>query len=157
VVVLVHARTLACATPTGSRPAESATAVTRADGPTLAGVDAGPENEPVESGDDAEGPEVTAEVVAVEVDVVDAVEVVEITDGEGVVEAVEAIDIVEVREPSELDRIQDDLDGVERALQALDDGSYGNCQACGTAIADELLATAPTARFCAEHEVAAGA
>lgn len=62
-----------------------------------------------------------------------------------------------VREPSVLDGIQDDLDGVERALQRLDDGSYGTCQACGAEIPDEGLAAEPIARFCAEHRSAAPA
>jgi RNA polymerase-binding transcription factor DksA len=58
------------------------------------------------------------------------------------------------REPTVLDRIQDELDDVERALERLDDGSYGTCQACGTTIEDDLLATRPTTRFCPEHEPA---
>jgi RNA polymerase-binding transcription factor DksA len=59
-----------------------------------------------------------------------------------------------VRPPSVLDRIQDDLDDVERSLARLDEGTYGTCQVCGTAIPDERLATEPTARFCAEHQAA---
>jgi RNA polymerase-binding transcription factor DksA len=53
-----------------------------------------------------------------------------------------------------LDRIQGDLEGVETALERLDDGSYGTCQACGSALDDELLADDPTLRFCAEHQPA---
>jgi RNA polymerase-binding transcription factor DksA len=59
-----------------------------------------------------------------------------------------------VSQPSVLDRIQHDLDGVEQALQRLDDGSYGTCRACGAAIPDERLATEPIARYCAEHRAA---
>jgi hypothetical protein len=71
----------------------------------------------------------------------------------GEVEA-EAVDEPAPREPTVLDRMQDELDDVERALERLDDGSYGTCQACGAAIDDGLLATRPTARFCPEHESA---
>jgi len=76
---------------------------------------------------------------------------------EGGVEELEPVvaePVGERRESPALDRIQDDLDDVERALQQLDEGTYGNCQACGTAIADEVLDARPTARFCAEHESA---
>jgi RNA polymerase-binding transcription factor DksA len=59
---------------------------------------------------------------------------------------------VEGRQPSVLDRVQGELDDVERALERLDDGSYGTCQACGAAIPDEVLEERPTARFCGEHE-----
>ena len=57
-------------------------------------------------------------------------------------------------EPSVLEQIQGELDDVERALQRLDDGSYGTCQACGAAIGDEQLAADPTTRFCPEHQSA---
>jgi RNA polymerase-binding transcription factor DksA len=60
----------------------------------------------------------------------------------------------QVAEVSVLERIQGELDGVEGALQRLDDGSYGTCQACGAAIGDEQLAADPTACFCPEHQSA---
>lgn len=47
--------------------------------------------------------------------------------------------------------IEAELDDVTRALERLDEGSYGTCEACGTALADELLASTPAARRCAEH------
>lgn len=49
-------------------------------------------------------------------------------------------------------RIQADLADVDRALERLDDGSYGTCEVCGEALADEVLATAPATRLCAAHE-----
>jgi len=71
-------------------------------------------------------------------------------------EAGDVVDVVEPapREPTVLDRIQDELDDVERALERLDDGSYGTCQACSATIDDELLARRPTTRFCPEHDPA---
>jgi RNA polymerase-binding transcription factor DksA len=56
------------------------------------------------------------------------------------------------KEFSILDRVQAELDDVERALQRLDDGSYGTCQACGCAIDDDRLAAVPATRFCLEHQ-----
>jgi RNA polymerase-binding transcription factor DksA len=41
---------------------------------------------------------------------------------------------------------------VERALERLDDGTYGTCEACGVALPDERLDVAPAARFCTEHQ-----
>jgi DnaK suppressor protein len=46
----------------------------------------------------------------------------------------------------EVDRL---LDEVESALARLDDGTYGHCAECGSAIDDSRLAAAPTARTCA--------
>ena len=50
--------------------------------------------------------------------------------------------------------VEADLDDVARALDRLDDGSYGTCEVCGAALGDEVLTAAPAARFCAEHEPA---
>ena len=50
-----------------------------------------------------------------------------------------------------LDGIEQELADVERALAMLDEGTYGQCEACGRAIDDEVLARTPTARYCAEH------
>ena len=44
-----------------------------------------------------------------------------------------------------------ELDAVEHALQRLDDGSYGSCEVCGSALDDARLADDPTARCCAAH------
>jgi hypothetical protein len=132
-------------------------------GAYAAWVEPGGEREvgPADDGEgrgDGEPVAAPVEIGSVEVDVV---EVVDLGGGDGgVVVETEVVEVTEVeveavREPSELDLIQDDLDAVEWALKALDDGSYGACQACGAAIADEVLATAPIARFCAEHQVSA--
>jgi RNA polymerase-binding transcription factor DksA len=54
-----------------------------------------------------------------------------------------------------LDRVQTELDDVSRALQRLDDGTYGTCEVCGSKIDDEHLEAQPAARWCAEHRPAA--
>lgn len=56
------------------------------------------------------------------------------------------------KEFSILDRIQVELDDVERALKRLDEGTYGTCQACGRDIGDERLEAVPAARFCIQHQ-----
>jgi RNA polymerase-binding protein DksA len=56
------------------------------------------------------------------------------------------------KEFSILDRIQGELDDVERALRRLDDGTYGSCQACGGEIGDERLEAVPATRFCIQHQ-----
>jgi RNA polymerase-binding transcription factor DksA len=40
------------------------------------------------------------------------------------------------------------LEEITTALQRLDSGTYGNCEVCGSAIAEERLAARPTARIC---------
>jgi RNA polymerase-binding transcription factor DksA len=56
-----------------------------------------------------------------------------------------------------LDQVNAELDDVERALQRLDDGNYGTCEACGGAIPDERLEVVPATRFCVEHQASAEA
>ena len=51
----------------------------------------------------------------------------------------------------ELDAAEADVEGVERALGRLDDGTYSTCEVCGAPIAAERLAAEPTTRTCAEH------
>lgn len=51
-----------------------------------------------------------------------------------------------------LSAIEVELDDVRRALDRLDEGTYGTCEACGAQLPDEVLATAPAARFCPEHQ-----
>jgi RNA polymerase-binding transcription factor DksA len=41
---------------------------------------------------------------------------------------------------------------IDAALQRLEDGSYGNCEACGEPIGDDRLEAFPAARFCMEHQ-----
>jgi RNA polymerase-binding transcription factor DksA len=50
-----------------------------------------------------------------------------------------------------LDRLERAVGDVERALQRLDDGSYGTCEACGAALPPDALAEDPAARFCRAH------
>lgn len=59
------------------------------------------------------------------------------------------------KEFSILEQVAAELDEVDRALERLDNGTYGRCDACGEAIVDERLAAQPAARFCVEHQVAA--
>jgi len=50
-----------------------------------------------------------------------------------------------------LDAIEEELAAVERALALIDEGTYGQCEACGRTIDDVVLARTPTARFCVDH------
>lgn len=59
------------------------------------------------------------------------------------------------RDLSLLDQVEGELADVEHAMQRLDDGSYGRCEACGEAIPDERLEAMPAARFCVTHQAAA--
>lgn len=43
------------------------------------------------------------------------------------------------------------LAAVDRAIEALDRGTYGTCPACGATIPDGELAADPTTQHCAEH------
>jgi RNA polymerase-binding transcription factor DksA len=54
----------------------------------------------------------------------------------------------------QLSRVEEELADVGRALERLDDGTYGTCEACGAALPDEQLAAQPAARRCSEHAVA---
>jgi RNA polymerase-binding transcription factor DksA len=51
-----------------------------------------------------------------------------------------------------LDQVQAELDDVVRALERLDAGTFGTCQACGCKIADDRLAAVPATRFCIDHQ-----
>ncbi|MGI8793574.1 MAG: TraR/DksA C4-type zinc finger protein [Acidimicrobiales bacterium] len=63
------------------------------------------------------------------------------------------------RDLSILAEVEAELHDIDHALKRLDEGTYGTCEACGKAIADERLEALPAARFCvkdqgaAEHEV----
>ncbi len=57
----------------------------------------------------------------------------------------------------ELDHTRSRLDQVEAALERLDDGSFGTCDACDEAIADDRLVSLPLVTRCldcAEEEPA---
>jgi DnaK suppressor protein len=47
--------------------------------------------------------------------------------------------------------LRDQLDDVEAALAALDEGRYGLCEVCGDAIAEARLEVMPTTRRCILH------
>jgi DnaK suppressor protein len=55
----------------------------------------------------------------------------------------------EVAEATTL-RAEDALAEVERALTRIDDGTYGSCESCGSAIAVERLEAIPHARQCVD-------
>ena len=56
-----------------------------------------------------------------------------------------------------LNEIEGELADVEHALQRLDDGTYGTCEACGKPIGDERLEAMPAARFCVDDQAVAEA
>ena len=60
------------------------------------------------------------------------------------------------RELAVIARAQGDLADVDRALERLDDGTYGTCEVCAGPIADEVLERAPATRLCPSHGAAAG-
>ncbi len=53
-----------------------------------------------------------------------------------------------------LEGVAAELDDVERALQRLDDGSYGRCERCRAPIDDDRLAAHPATRLCGAHALA---
>lgn len=56
-----------------------------------------------------------------------------------------------------VEQVRSELDDVDRALERLDDGTYGRCEACGGPIGEQRLAAMPAARYCLAHQVAAEA
>ena len=54
-----------------------------------------------------------------------------------------------------LEQVDDELLEVEAAIQRLDRGTYGSCQACGRPIGDERLEAMPATRFCVEDQAKA--
>lgn len=59
------------------------------------------------------------------------------------------------RDFSILEEIEGELADVEHALQRLDEGTYGTCEACGSAIPDERLEALPATRFCLNDQALA--
>jgi RNA polymerase-binding transcription factor DksA len=53
-----------------------------------------------------------------------------------------------------LEQVEAELDDVQRALQRIDDGTYGLCEACGKPIEAERLEALPAARFCVKDQAA---
>ena len=58
---------------------------------------------------------------------------------------------MEERYEAELARSAAVLDGVDRALERLSDGTYGSCEACGAPILGSDLESDPTRRMCEQH------
>jgi DnaK suppressor protein len=54
-----------------------------------------------------------------------------------------------------LEQVEAELADVAHALQRLDDGTYGTCEACGQPIGDERLEALPAARFCLKDQALA--
>jgi RNA polymerase-binding protein DksA len=48
--------------------------------------------------------------------------------------------------------LRQELDDVERALQRVEDGSYGLCEVCGSPINPERLEARPAATLCIRHQ-----
>ena len=58
---------------------------------------------------------------------------------------------MEERYESELARSAAVLDGVDRALERLNEGTYGACESCGAPIGPAELERDPTRRTCELH------
>ena len=54
-----------------------------------------------------------------------------------------------------LEQVEAELTDVARALERINDGTYGACEACGKPIGDERLEAVPAARFCLEDQAEA--
>ena len=54
-----------------------------------------------------------------------------------------------------LDEVEAELAEIEHALQRLDEGTYGTCEACGKVIPDDRLEAMPATRFCLEDQAQA--
>ena len=54
-----------------------------------------------------------------------------------------------------LEQVDDELLEIEAAVQRLERGTYGTCQACGRPIGDERLEAMPATRFCVEDQAKA--
>ena len=52
---------------------------------------------------------------------------------------------------SELTRAAAVLDGVDRALERLSEGTYGQCETCGEPVLNADLERDPTRRMCEQH------
>jgi DnaK suppressor protein len=54
-----------------------------------------------------------------------------------------------------LEQVDDELAEVEAAVQRLERGTYGTCQACGRPIGNARLEAMPATRFCVEDQAKA--
>ena len=56
------------------------------------------------------------------------------------------------RDISILSSLENEMDEVQAALDRLEEGTYGRCEACGRPIGGERLAALPATRYCIDHE-----
>jgi DnaK suppressor protein len=56
------------------------------------------------------------------------------------------------QEESILERLQIELDDIDRALVRLQEGTYGTCEVCGRPIGDARLDAMPAARLCIDDQ-----
>lgn len=68
-------------------------------------------------------------------------------------ESITVVDGGELDDRQLASALREELDGVERALERLDAGTYGLCDTCGNPIDDAVLADTPQARSCSAHLV----
>ena len=59
------------------------------------------------------------------------------------------------RDLSILEQVEAELADVEHALDRLENGGYGTCEACGRSIDDARLEAQPATRFCVDDQAAA--
>jgi RNA polymerase-binding transcription factor DksA len=56
------------------------------------------------------------------------------------------------RDLSIAQRVEAELTDVARALQRIDEGTYGTCEACGRKVDEARLQVLPATRFCVEDQ-----
>lgn len=56
------------------------------------------------------------------------------------------------RDVSIAQRVEAELTDVARALQRIDEGTYGTCEACGRKVGEARLQVLPATRFCVEDQ-----
>ena len=49
------------------------------------------------------------------------------------------------------DQLRRDLDDIEKALERMDEGTYGTCEVCGNQISEARLEAMPSTRRCIDH------
>ena len=59
------------------------------------------------------------------------------------------------RDLSILEQVEAELADVEHALERLENGTYGTCEACGRPIDEARLEAQPATRFCVDDQAAA--
>jgi DnaK suppressor protein len=59
------------------------------------------------------------------------------------------------RDLSIAQRVEAELTDVDRALQRVDEGTYGTCEACGRKVDEARLQVLPATRFCVQDQARA--